>query len=149
MSFLEKAEKNMNNYLLINEISTVTTAGGFSGRSGQEIDTTYVGPFNPEYGDIGNLLNNQIIDRDNKVKRNNEVTPEIDPEMKYLDLDILGIEYDKNEMKADEKIFVNDTNDMKVVDLDIDYDKIKLNSKNKIFINDTNDWKYIYNNKRK
>ena len=48
MSFIDKAEKNVNKYL--NETSVGGMTGTFTGRRGFTVDTLFAGPFHPEFG---------------------------------------------------------------------------------------------------
>tara|TARA_Y100000593_G_C4215372_1_gene288954 strand:- start:192 stop:632 length:441 start_codon:yes stop_codon:yes gene_type:complete len=145
MKLSEHIEK-FDNYL--NEIST---AGGgavdtFTGESGDIIDTTFAGPFNPKFNNLKKSLLKQLEDQKNKREISNKFTPESDQD--FFDLD-WKYEYDEYIKKDNSKFKTTSETEMEYVDLDIKYDKIiDKTEENKKFINDTSDWKSIYDNKK-
>ena len=62
--YIENFEKS-----LLDEISVGGSVGGFVGTAGQDIDDRFTGPYHPEFGNIGNLLqqigfNLTVVDSD-------------------------------------------------------------------------------------
>tara|TARA_Y100000593_G_scaffold40594_1_gene78088 strand:+ start:1169 stop:1609 length:441 start_codon:yes stop_codon:yes gene_type:complete len=145
MSFLKTYDKNKKKHLL-KEVTGTGAVGGFTGRGGSLIDDLFAGGFHPEFGELEDLLNQQIDGDIMKRMWNDDNTPMADQDFIDLkwdyDYDEIG-EIDNSKFKSDSEI------EMQLVDLNIKYDKpIDKTEENKKFINDTNDWKSIYDSKK-
>ena len=57
---------------------------GFTGSSGQDVDTLFAGPFHPDFGNIGELLLGQLEWRKLIAAWNDGITPEYDVWMKLI-----------------------------------------------------------------
>lgn len=131
---------------LLNEQEGTSAVGGFVGRKGQDVDDTYFGPYNPDYGNVEKLLQLQLDRNKSMMKWNSDVTPIL----KNI-FELVGIEYKFDEPlsirdKETLKNFINDTDKMKEIDMGVKYDNIS-NTPKEYFINKTNDWQTIYKNK--
>jgi len=124
---------------LIVEVGTSGGAGSFVGSKGQNIDVSFSGPFYPSKEAKG-VLKDQLKNNDEKVKFSEDLTPLQEVEMMIVEMEYIFDEYPDY---ADKLIFINDTNDMKDVDLKIQYNDPDCGCDKSIFINDTNDYKLV------
>ena len=124
---------------LIVEVGTSGGVGSFVGSKGQDIDDLFSGPFYPSKEAKG-VLKDQLKNNDEKVKFSEDLTPLQEVEMMIVEMEYIFDEYPDY---ADKLIFINDTNDMKDVDLKIQYNDPDCGCDKSIFINDTNDYKLV------
>ena len=144
MNLQESYKKNKKKHLL-KEVSVTGATGTFVGGAGNIIDRLFSGPYHREFGDLENLLNQQIDDNIARRMYNDDITPFADQD--FLEID-WKYEYDE-EIKKDNSKFKNTSEtEMQLVDIEVKYDKIEdKTEENKKFVNDTNGWKSIYDNK--
>lgn len=132
-------KKQLSLVKLLNEAGATGAVGGFTGGKGQSIDTTFAGPFYPSK-EAKNVLKDQVKNNENKLKFSEKITPLQELEMILVEMDYI---FDEYPTYADKMLFVNDTNDMKEIDLEIQYDDPDDGKDKTIFINDTNDYKLV------
>ena len=144
MNLLKTYDKNKKKHLL-KEVSATGHAGSFVGQKGDYVDRKFSGGFNPVFGELEKLLDNQVNSDIMKRMYTDDITPESDQD--FIDME-WEYHYDENE-KIDNSKFKNTSGKDQLVDLDIKYDKIiDKTEENKKFVNDTNNWKSIYDNKK-
>jgi hypothetical protein len=124
---------------LLNEIGATGAVGGFVGKKGQDVDDLFAGPFYPSK-EANQVLKNQVKNNGDKVKFSEKITPLQDLEMVLVEMDYVFDEYPNY---ADKLLFINDTTDMKEVDLNLTYDMPDYGDDKSIFINDSNDYKLV------
>tara|TARA_Y100001963_G_scaffold151896_1_gene235622 strand:- start:206 stop:994 length:789 start_codon:yes stop_codon:yes gene_type:complete len=126
--------------------------GGFTGRSGQDVDTLFAGPFHPDFGNIGELLLGQLEWRKLIAAWNDGITPEYDVWMKLIGSIHLqkqkesGYESDEEvekKRRTNLEKFINHTDDMMDVAIDLKFDMPDSEEK-KNFVNNTNQWKSVF-----
>tara|TARA_Y100001970_G_C14237745_1_gene862943 strand:- start:1093 stop:1809 length:717 start_codon:yes stop_codon:yes gene_type:complete len=143
----DRYEEKKEKYILNEDSagSTSSAVGGFIGRHGQDVDSTYFGPFHPDYGEIEKLLQLQLDRKTVLGKWNMEVTPILKNIFDYVDVEFRVDKAMSEEDKRKIKNFINDTDKMKLIDTGIKYDKPSNRSKeqNQALINKTDDWKSI------
>ena len=144
MDLLKSYDKNKKKHLL-KEVSVTGATGTFVGGAGNIIDRLFAGPYHREFGDLEDLLNQQIDDNIIKRMFTDDNTPESNQD--FVDLD-WKYEYDEYIKKDNSKFKSTSETEMQLVDVEITYDKIiDKTEENKKFINDTSGWKSIYDNK--
>jgi hypothetical protein len=140
MNYIDDSIKNIKNTIL-KEVSGTAATSGFVGRAGDIIDQKFAGPFHPEFGELEDLLNQQIDNDIAKRMWTDEITPEFEED--FIDLEF-DYKYDEEEFEIDKDNFINksETN-MKKVGINIKYDD-KPEYAGKNFINKSNtNWEYI------
>ena len=128
MSFIDKAEKNVNKYL--NETSVGGMTGTFTGRRGFTVDTLFAGPFHPEFGEIEKIHKDNL--RIRKQNSGEEGFGGGPPVGGYYDIseieDVLG-SYDELQAKIEadleylEKTHVEPETEWKSTGLKYEYDE--------------------------
>jgi hypothetical protein len=126
-------------YKLLNEIGATGGVGGFVGGRGQKSDTVKDGSFYPSL-EAKNVLKDQVKNNKNKIKFSEEMTPLQEVEMVIVEMEYIFDEYPEY---ANDMIYINDTNDMKEINIEIEYDNPDDGKDKSIFINDTNDYKLV------
>ena len=118
---------------VIQEAGVSAGVAGHSGAHGNDIDDYSAGPFKPD-GNVTIPLRHQV---DSSKEKRKSIIPQ--PEQTWDDIDT-NLEYDKVPDYAG-SIFVNDTNDFKIIDWAYEFDIVDTPKDSEGLTNDTNEYK--------